>query len=226
MAWRSHGQTHQELIANLKKNGIISNSRVEHAMLAVDRGNFIQANDKYVDSPVRIGFGATISAPHMHGYALELLKDHLIEGENALDVGSGSGYLTACMAMMLGKTGRAVGIEHFPELLNGSIQNIKKGNADLLNSNRIILEVGDGRLGYPQYAPYNAIHVGAAAPKLPEELVNQLKPGGRLIIPIGERSSEQHLEQIDKAADGSIKRQKIMGVMYVPLTDKEAQWSS
>lgn len=127
---------------------------------------------------------------------------------------------------MLGKSGRAVGIEHFPELLKESIDNIKRGNADLLESKRIILQVGDGRLGCPQYGPYNAIHVGAAAPKLPEELLEQLKPGGRLVIPIGEKGGSQNLEQIDKHSDGSIHRQKVMGVMYVPLTDKDAQWGA
>ncbi|KAH9400692.1 Protein-L-isoaspartate(D-aspartate) O-methyltransferase [Tyrophagus putrescentiae] len=224
MAWRSHGKTHQELIANLKKNGIISDARVERAMLGVDRGNFVSNNKKYDDTPMAIGFGATISAPHMHAYALELLKDHLKEGERALDVGSGSGYLTACMALMVGTTGLAVGIEHFPQLLNESIENITSGNADLLKSKRIILQVGDGRKGCPEHAPYNAIHVGAAAPTLPNALVEQLKPGGRLIIPIGERNGEQNLEQIDKTVDGTIVRQKVMGVMYVPLTDKEKQY--
>lgn len=73
-------------------------------MLAVDRGNYTKIYP-YMDSPQVIGYGATISAPHMHAYALELLKDHLKKGEKALDVGSGSGYLTACMALMVGKKG-------------------------------------------------------------------------------------------------------------------------
>lgn len=73
-------------------------------MLAVDRGNYSKSNP-YMDAPQGIGFGVTISAPHMHAHALELLKDQLTEGERALDVGSGSGYLTACMALMVGETG-------------------------------------------------------------------------------------------------------------------------
>lgn len=73
-------------------------------MLAVDRGNYSK-NNPYMDSPQGIGYGVTISAPHMHAHALELLKDRLVEGNRALDVGSGSGYLTACMAKILGSKG-------------------------------------------------------------------------------------------------------------------------
>jgi protein-L-isoaspartate(D-aspartate) O-methyltransferase len=85
-------------------NGIIRSDAVESAMLAVDRGNYSR-NNPYMDAPQGIGYGVTISAPHMHAHALELLKDKLMHGDRALDVGSGSGYLTACMAIMLGEKG-------------------------------------------------------------------------------------------------------------------------
>lgn len=85
-------------------NGIIRSESVESAMTTIDRGHYCKSNP-YMDAPQRIGYGVTISAPHMHAHALELLKEHLIPGERALDVGSGSGYLTACMAMMLGENG-------------------------------------------------------------------------------------------------------------------------
>lgn len=71
---------------------------------------------------------------------MELLKDQLVEGERALDIGSGSGYLTACMAIMLGKNGKAVGIDHIPELVEKSIENVRRDNAELLDSQRVILE--------------------------------------------------------------------------------------
>lgn len=190
-------------------------------MKQVDRGNYVTSS-AYMDAPQSIGYGVTISAPHMvstynfdilppdldhfskimqplyvqHAYALELLKDKLVDGEKALDVGSGSGYLTVCMALMVGPNGRAVGIDHIPELVNKSIRNVQNDKPELLASGRVQLIgkfllninvihlqqmcknlyshlsilVGDGREGYIPEAPYNAIHVGAAAPSLPVEV--------------------------------------------------------
>lgn len=222
MGPRCSGSDYQSLIANLKAARIISSSQVEKAMLAVDRGDFCK-HSPYEDHPQSIGYMVTISAPHMHAYALELLRNRLYEGASALDVGSGSGYLTACMGMMVGSKGKVVGIDHIPELVQMSIDNIRKKNSDLLDSGRVKLLVGDGRKGYAPDAPYDAIHVGAAASSLHQELLDQLKPGGRLIIPVEHPGGDQQLEQVDKLQDGTIKREIIMGVRYVPLTDREAQ---
>lgn len=223
MAWRSHGRDNADMVHNLKKNGIIKSERVESAMLAIDRANYCKQNS-YTDAPQKIGYAVTISAPHMHAHTLELLKDHLVEGANALDVGSGSGYLTACMAVMVGASGKVYGIDHIPELVEQSRRNIEKDSPDLLKTERVTLVVGDGRKGYAPGAPYDAIHVGAAAPILPKDLVAQLKPGGRLIIPVGPEHEGQKLEQLDKSPDGTVHRSTIMDVLFVPLTDREAQW--
>ena len=177
-----------------------------------------------------------------HAYALELLKSHLKPGNHVLDIGSGSGYLTACFAHLVMPNGKVIGIDHIPELIQWSESNIRKHHPELLNSGTLEFVIGDGRSGHKPAGPYHAIHVGAAAKILPNEvfysvfkvislsstlplqLVDQLAPGGRLVIPVGMTANKQQLEQIDCLADRTIIRKELMPVRFVPLTDKECQW--
>ncbi|XP_031777411.1 protein-L-isoaspartate(D-aspartate) O-methyltransferase isoform X2 [Nasonia vitripennis] len=188
-------------------------------MSQVDRGKYTDPDDAYIDSPQCIGYGAIISAPHMHGYALEFLADKLQEGSRALDVGFGSGYLTVCMALMVGPNGVAVGIELVPELRDQARKNIQSDHPELLESNQLELIVGDGRLGYLEKGPYDVIHVGAASTELPKKLINQLAPGGRMIVPIGKTNSDPKLYQIDKNMENKIKKTPLMEVICGPLCD-------
>ncbi|ODM89896.1 Protein-L-isoaspartate(D-aspartate) O-methyltransferase [Orchesella cincta] len=224
MANRSHGVDNENLISNLKTNGKFKSSRVEAALRATDRGDFSRIYP-YKDSPQSIGFGVNISAPHMHAHMLELLADNLTRGTKALDIGSGSGYLTVCMALMVGETGKVVGIDHIPELVDMSIRNVKKKHATLLETGRVkLVGLGDGRKGYEADGPYDAIHVGAATPQIPPALVSQLKPGGRMILPVGPPSGNQELMQVDKLSNGEIRKTSLFGVVFASLTDPDTQW--
>ncbi len=145
-----------------------------------------------------------------------MLVDHLKEGNKALDVGSGSGYLTACFAAL---GAEAYGVEHIMELVDKSVSNVKAGNPSL----SIHFKVGDGRKGWHEQSPFHCIHVGAAAPNTPTELIEQLAEGGRLVIPVGEDGADQYLMVYDKEPGGKVKAERVMGVRYVPLTSVEKQ---
>jgi len=229
MAWRSHGSSNASLVKNLSQNSLITKDKVRKAMENTDRKHYSE-NNPYEDSPQRIGYAATISAPHMHAIALEYIHDQLTSGDQvtALDVGSGTGYLTACMARMAGAGGRVVGLEHIPELAEVSVKNLNNDDSSLLQSGQVKIVIGDGRNGYaPHYDQqtelYDAIHVGAAAKEVPKALLNQLKRNGRLIVPVGPHGGTQSFQQWDKDANGELHQKELMKVRYVPLTDKDKQ---
>ncbi|CAD8170881.1 unnamed protein product [Paramecium pentaurelia] len=141
----------------------------------------------------------------MHAYSLELLKDHLQNGVRALDIGSGSGYL----------------LEHVPELVEKYIKNLSLSYNKQLKDKQIQIIKEDGRLGFEQEGPYQAIHVGAAAEIIPQKLLEQLDKGGRMVIPVGK--GNQVFQVIDKDQNGKINIQNVLGVRYVPLTDLNKQ---
>jgi protein-L-isoaspartate(D-aspartate) O-methyltransferase len=229
------GSNNAEMVDTLMEYNIIKTPGIAHAMKDTDRAHYVAELDMaYIDAPTPIGYNATCSAPHMHSYALELLKKQLHPGAHVLDVGSGSGYLAAVFAKLVSdgnggggvsggtaatKTtpGRVIGIDHIPELVETSISNVNNdpNSKNLLESGVLKLIVGDGWQGVPSEAPFDAIHVGAAAASVPRALIDQLKNGGRMVIPVGPEGREQKLAVVDKKIDGSVERNDVMGVVYV-----------
>jgi protein-L-isoaspartate(D-aspartate) O-methyltransferase len=207
-----------QMLQGLRAGGALRTPAVVNAMRLIDRAEFSRDPAvAYLDRPLPIGHGVTISAPHMHAMALEFLAPILSEGDRVLDIGSGSGYLSACLAQFVGKTGKVIGIDVIPELIEWSKENVKKSHKDLLDEGRVELKLGDGWKGEPASAPFKAIHVGAAAATLPQELLNQLAKGGRMLIPVGAQGEVQHFLCVDKREDGTIQTESLADVVYVPL---------
>lgn len=156
----------------------------------------------------------------MHAAAASSLLGALYPGARVLDIGSGSGYLTAVFAHLVGPTGRVIGVEHIQPLNDLAEANFKKSESgrQMLESGQVQFVTADGRQGWKKGAPYDAIHVGAAAAKHHEALTEQLKAPGRLFVPVVEGFG-QFIYVVDKKADGSVVKEKMYGVQYVPLTD-------
>jgi len=195
----------------LKAEGIIKSEKVERAFLKCPRYLFVEDRYKkyaHVDEPLPIPAGQTISAPHMVAIMLEIAD--LKPGMNVLEVGTGSGWNAALIAEIV--KGDVYSIERIPELVEFAKRNLERAGVKNVH---VIL--GDGSKGFPPKSPYDAIIVTAGAPEIPKPLVEQLKPGGKLIIPVGSYHLWQELLEVIKREDGSIKIKNHGGVAFVPL---------
>ena len=163
----------------------------------------------------------------MHAHASESLLPFLPTTSTSsnptriLDIGSGSGYLTHVLAELAGTNSRVVGLEHISALVELATANMKKSaeGRSLLDSGRVRFVCGDGRKGWPDEAPYDAIHVGAAAAEAHGPLLDQLKAPGRLFIPVQGSLGGQYVWVYDKDENGNVSKEKLFPVSYVPLTD-------
>lgn len=198
-----------DLINSLKHQGI--SEKTLAAMKKVPRHLFVPSVNMpqaYVDSPLPIGDAQTISAPHMVAIMCDLLE--LEPGQKILEIGTGSGYNAAVMAEITGSKGHIYSVERIEKLADFARQNLKKaGYPDV----KVIQ--GDGSLGLTEHAPYDRIAVTASAPDTPAPLIEQLKPGGIMVLPEGD--SYQHLYIIRKFPDGRVSKQDRGGVIFVPL---------
>jgi len=192
----------------------VPDEKVLRAMLRVPRHRFVPEYEQraaYMDRPLEIGHGQTISAPHMVAIMCEILE--LAEGHKVLEIGAGSGYNAAVMAELVGKSGHIYTVERLEPLVNFAKKNLKETGYDNVT---VLLE--NGSLGYPRYAPYDRIAVTCAAPDIPETLLEQLKPGGIMVIPVG--SYSQELIRVKKDSNGKINRKKKGDVIFVPMIGK------
>jgi len=201
----------RERLAERLRYELNLSDKVVEALKKVPRHLFVPRtyqSEAYIDTPLPIGYGQTISAPHMVAIMCELLD--LNEGEKVLEIGTGCGYHAAVVAEIVGKKGKVVTIERIPELAEMAKKNLKA-----LGYDNVVVIVEDGSKGYDPEAPYDKIYVTAAAPDIPQPLIDQLKYGGKMVIPIGNVS--QWLYVIEKDSEGKIKKWNWGAVRFVPL---------
>jgi protein-L-isoaspartate(D-aspartate) O-methyltransferase len=189
----------------------ISNPRVLEAMGRVPRHRFVapehQAN-AYDDGPLPIGEGQTISQPYIVALMTQLADPK--PGDRVLDVGTGSGYQAAVLADIGAKVWS---IEIVPSLAEQAAARLRE-----LKYDAVEVRAGDGYQGWPEHAPFAAIVLAAAAPEAPQPLIDQLAPGGRLVLPVGEQGGVQELIVITRKSDGSLQRMTVAPVSFVPMT--------
>lgn len=204
---RQFGGARRRLIEELQAKGI-HDLAVLKAFDEVPRHLFVPSGVQhraYEDTPLPIGHGQTISQPYVHAKYLELLG--LTGTEKVLEIGTGSGFQTALLTKL---AGQVFSIERIPALAEEARRALRDCAIE-----RVVQRVGDGTLGWPEEAPFDAILVGAASPSVPQPLVDQLAPGGQLLIPVGGRE-EQMLLRLRRTERG-IERTAIDAMRFVPL---------
>lgn len=193
----------------------VRDRRVLAAMAWAPREWFLPphlAADAYNDAPLPIGSGQTISQPYVVALMTESLR--LRRTDRVLEVGTGSGYQTAVLARI---AQTVFTIERLPDLLVEAEERCRR-----LGLTNIRTRLGDGAAGWPEEAPFDAIVVTAAAPRVPEPLVEQLAPGGRLVIPIGDLAAQELMIIERGSAGGPLAAREAGGVRFVPLISRHA----
>lgn len=189
-------------------------AHVMAAMRAVPRDKFVPPEFKalaYADGPLMIGHGQTISQPYIVALMTDLLE--LTKDDKVLEIGTGSGYQTAVLSLIVDKV---YSVEVITALADAAEERLQD-----LNYTNIEIRAGNGYEGWPEHAPYDAIIVTAAAAYIPSALIEQLKPGGKMVIPIGLPYEHQELLLINKNEQDKIETKTILGVSFVPLVQEK-----
>ena len=195
----------------------IHDPRVLSAFRSVPREAFLPADlaeFAYRDAPLPIASGQTISQPYIVALTVQSLE--LKGGERVLEIGTGSGYAAA----ILGRLAKEVyTVERLSNLAEEASRALASAGFD-----NVFVQCGDGTLGWPEHAPYDAIAVAAGGPEVPKALLSQLAPGGRIVIPVGPDDASQHLVRVTRQADGSFVEETLTEVRFVPLIGEQG-WS-
>jgi protein-L-isoaspartate(D-aspartate) O-methyltransferase len=199
---------HGELVKKLITGGTLKTERIMDAFKKIDRVDFVMdeyRDEAYGDYPLPIGHGQTISQPSTVAFMLELLEPQ--EGDKILDVGSGSGWTTTLLAQIVGPTGRVFGLELVPELVK-----FGSGNLGKYGFPHAEIRQASGALGLEGEAPFDRILVSAAGEKMPQELIDQIKVGGRMVIPI-----QNAVWRVDRTSGTEVSKEEFSGFVFVPL---------
>jgi protein-L-isoaspartate(D-aspartate) O-methyltransferase len=202
----------QHMVEDQIKGRDVTDSRVTEVMSSVPRHEFVPENYRaraYQDHPLPIGYGQTISQPYIVAFMTEQLRPQ--PTDRVLEVGTGSGYQAAVLSKLVAEV-------YTIEILKPLAQ---RAEVDLrrLNYSNVKVKAGDGYKGWPEHAPFDAIIVTAAPDHVPQPLIDQLKEGGRMIIPVGGREMQQ-LYLLEKHA-GKLTRRAVLPVNFVPLTREQ-----
>jgi len=206
-------QERKHLVTRLIQEKYIQSKNVEQAFLTVPREEFLPSSMKkyaYIDSPLDIGKGQTISAPHMVAIMCEELDVN--KGQKILEIGTGSGYHAAVVAQLVGTTGHVYTIERFDDLAQHAQEALT--HTGITN---VTVEVGDGSCGLVRYQPYDRIYLTCAAPSIPQPLLDQLNDPGKILIPIGDLYCELTLLEKNK---GKTTTEYLGGCVFVPLVGR------
>jgi protein-L-isoaspartate(D-aspartate) O-methyltransferase len=199
----------EDLARELSRRGI-TDQRVLDAIASLDRSQFVPAAERVAatsDQPLPIGYGQTISQPYIVGFMSQALG--VEPGARILEIGTGSGYQAAVLSRM---GAEVYSVEILPELAAQARERLQR-----LGLERIHLRQGDGSRGWPEAAPFDAVVLTAAPKQVPQDLLGQVRVGGRLLAPVGEREELQQLVLVRRTADGGAV-ERLLSVRFVPMT--------